>query len=89
VRTLPRDHGGEHREDLDESDEAPDNYAHALARFREDAARAAGLKQDWDEAELLLEQLQCNGGATDEWPCVLRRGHDDEHENPTELQLVP
>lgn len=86
--TYPQGHSGEHREDFDESDAAPDNYAQALARFREEASRAADLREGWEDAEEALDELRCNHGGRDVWPCVLRRGHAEEHSHPAELHLV-
>ena len=79
---------GEHREDFDESDAAPDNYAQALARFRDEANRATDLREDWEDADEALDELRCNHGGRGEWPCVLRRGHDVAHVHPSEMQLI-
>ena len=83
--TYSQGHAGEHREDFDESDAAPDNYAQALARFRDEANRATDLREDWEDADEALDELRCNHGGRGEWPCVLRRGHDVAHVHPSEM----
>lgn len=41
------------------------------------------------EARNFLDELRCNHGGRGEWPCVLRRGHEEtQHEHPSEMHLV-
>lgn len=86
--TWPAGHAGEHRSDFDESDAADPAYSQALRKFREAADVAGDKREQWEDAEEALDSLRCNQGPAGEWPCVLRRGHDGEHEHPTELHLV-
>lgn len=86
--TWPADHAGEHRGDRDESDAADPTYTQALHKFQEAADVAGDKREQWEDAEEALDALRCNQGPAGEWPCTLRRGHDGEHEHPTELHLV-
>lgn len=86
--TWPAGHAGEHRGDFDEADTADPASTQALRKFREAAAVAADKRAQWEDAEEALDALRCNQGPAGEWPCILRRGHDGEHEHPPELHLV-
>jgi len=78
----------DHAENYSAAKESSPAYAAAHRRFLDACSTAGELHQRWEDAAEALEALRCALTRPGAWPCVSRRGHLDDHDHPTTMQLV-